>query len=764
MRPYISLFLLLFALQTTFSQNVALVLSGGGAKGAAHIGVIRALEEEGIPIDYIAGTSAGAIIGALYASGYNPDEMEDIFNDPEFANWVSGEINPKYVYYFKKEKANPAWLRIKFDPNEKLSSAIPINIVSPYHMDFAFMEMFGKAESVAKGDFNNLFVPFRCVGFNLNENIGQVFHSGSLRDAVRASMTFPFFFKPISIDGDVMYDGGMRNNFPTDVAYDEFFPDVIIGSKVAIQNATPDPENLMSIIENMLMFKEDFDMICGHSVMIEPEVDDVSVTDFSQTDRFIENGYTAAKSKIEEIRCYVYDSIPQWQIELKRNDFKQKEKDFNVEKVVITGLENQQRDYLSSLMMKRNDTVSIDEIKTEYFRLVADNKLKDPYPRMIFNEETGKYTFWIDAKKPDNFEFQFGGNISSGTFTTFFLQGKYRKYDIQGLNVFTNAYVGRFYNSVSGGIRMDYPSNYPFYQEISAGFNNFNYFNTNVMFFGDETPSFMKKRESFMDFHFGFASPRSNKTKLSLGVNIAQLSDNYYQTFNFTRLDTYDRNYFDMISIYFKREHNTLNRQAFASKGIKTAYTVKYVNGLERNLPGSTSINQNVSSNSHYWFNGKFEYENYFPLGKYYRMGFSADAVVSTQSLSSTYVATKLRSPHFTPTQQSQTLFLRNYSDFNYLALGWKNIFPIFNSLEGRIETYGYQPIMPVVRAENGEAKIAKFSESLDHFAFIISTGIVYSTKSGPLSLTLDYYSAYENKLIFGLNFGYIIFNKRPLF
>ncbi|NLN74477.1 MAG: patatin, partial [Bacteroidales bacterium] len=85
MRPYISLFLLLFALQTTFSQNVALVLSGGGAKGAAHIGVIRALEEEGIPIDYIAGTSAGAIIGALYASGYNPDEMEDIFNDPEFA-------------------------------------------------------------------------------------------------------------------------------------------------------------------------------------------------------------------------------------------------------------------------------------------------------------------------------------------------------------------------------------------------------------------------------------------------------------------------------------------------------------------------------------------------------------------------------------------------------------------------------------------------------------------------------------------------------
>ena len=89
-----------------------------------------------------------------------------------------------------------------------------------------------------------------------------------------------------------------------------------------------------------------------------------------------------------------------------------------------------------------------------------------------------------------------------------------------------------------------------------------------------------------------------------------------------------------MISIYFKREHNTLNRQAFASKGIKTAYTVKYVNGLERNLPGSTSINQNVSSNSHYWFNGKFEYETIFPLGKYYRMGFSADAVVSTQSLS----------------------------------------------------------------------------------------------------------------------------------
>src|SRR5512145_530642 len=95
------------------AQKVGLVLSGGGSKGVAHIGVIRALEEAEIPIDYITGTSMGAIIGGLYAAGYSPDEMEELINSAEFKNWSTGTIDPKYTYYFKAPARTAAWADFK---------------------------------------------------------------------------------------------------------------------------------------------------------------------------------------------------------------------------------------------------------------------------------------------------------------------------------------------------------------------------------------------------------------------------------------------------------------------------------------------------------------------------------------------------------------------------------------------------------------------------------------------------------------------------
>lgn len=101
------LFLLFLLLSPIHAQKVGLVLSGGGAKGLTHIGIIRALEENGIPIDYIAGTSMGAIVGSLYAMGYSPDEMEALLKSDDFKRWYSGNVEEKYIYYFKKILQHP---------------------------------------------------------------------------------------------------------------------------------------------------------------------------------------------------------------------------------------------------------------------------------------------------------------------------------------------------------------------------------------------------------------------------------------------------------------------------------------------------------------------------------------------------------------------------------------------------------------------------------------------------------------------------------
>lgn len=162
---FIISFLLMF-LPSVSAQKVGLVLSGGGAKGMTHIGIIRALEENDIPIDYITGTSMGAIIGSLYAMGYSPDEMEALLRSPDFKSWYSGTVEPKYAYYFKKSRATPEFFNIRFSFKDSIRTKpqiLPTSMVNPIQMNLVFLQLFAQATASCNGNFDNLFVPFRCV-------------------------------------------------------------------------------------------------------------------------------------------------------------------------------------------------------------------------------------------------------------------------------------------------------------------------------------------------------------------------------------------------------------------------------------------------------------------------------------------------------------------------------------------------------------------------------------------------------------------------
>ena len=138
------------------AQKVGLVLSGGGAKGMTHIGIIRALEENDIPIDYIAGTSMGAIIGSLYAMGYSADDMEELLRSPDFKRWYSGKVEPKYEYYFKKSRPVPGFINLRFSFKDSLDmkpQIIPTSMVNPIQMNLVFVELFASATASCGGDF-----------------------------------------------------------------------------------------------------------------------------------------------------------------------------------------------------------------------------------------------------------------------------------------------------------------------------------------------------------------------------------------------------------------------------------------------------------------------------------------------------------------------------------------------------------------------------------------------------------------------------------
>jgi NTE family protein len=139
------------------------VLSGGGAKGVCHIGLIKALEERNIPIDYVAGTSMGAIIAGFYAAGYTTAQMEQIVESPEFQRWADGELANEFVHFYQNEEPNSSWFKIGVDYKKSITPKIPINIIAPYEMDFQFLEFFSDASAAAGYNFDSLFVPFRCV-------------------------------------------------------------------------------------------------------------------------------------------------------------------------------------------------------------------------------------------------------------------------------------------------------------------------------------------------------------------------------------------------------------------------------------------------------------------------------------------------------------------------------------------------------------------------------------------------------------------------
>src|SRR5262249_478435 len=157
------------------AQRVGLVLSGGGARGLAHVGVIKALEDNHIPIDYIAGSSAGAIVGSLYAQGYTPQQMDSIVRSDEFYNWATATIHQHYTYYFRKKEDNASWINLKFSLDSVIQTTLPTSIVSSVLADYAMMENTAAIISKAHYNFDSLFVPFRCVAADIQNKQTIIF-------------------------------------------------------------------------------------------------------------------------------------------------------------------------------------------------------------------------------------------------------------------------------------------------------------------------------------------------------------------------------------------------------------------------------------------------------------------------------------------------------------------------------------------------------------------------------------------------------------
>jgi NTE family protein len=296
--------LLLFYFGTIFSQEnelkVGLVLSGGGAKGLAHIGALKVIEESGVKIDYIGGTSMGAIIGALYAAGYSATELDSIFQNTNFANLIQDNLPRSAKTFYEKEDSERYALTLPFN-NFKIS--FPQALSGGQKIYNELVRLLYHVREIK--DFDKLPIPFLCVATNVETGEEVLLKHGYLPEAILASGTFPSLFEPSEIEGAILIDGGVVNNYPIEEVK-EMGANVLIG--VDVQHGLSNRESLMSATEVLLQinnYRTVRDMVKKSKetdIYIQPNIEKYSVMAFDMGKKIVRSGEVAASDKYAELK------------------------------------------------------------------------------------------------------------------------------------------------------------------------------------------------------------------------------------------------------------------------------------------------------------------------------------------------------------------------------------------------------------------------------------------------------------------------------
>ncbi len=730
------------------------MLSGGGASGMAHIGVLKSLEENHIPIDYIVGTSIGALVGGFYAAGYSPEEIEKLVTSEQFKQAANGEIDEDYVFYLKRNETKPSMISWRFNLDSLFEKNIPTNFISSVPVDYNLMKYFAKANAVADGNFDSLYVPFRCIASNISQKKQMVFRTGDLASSVRASMTYPFFIAPISINGHLMLDGGLYNNFPVDVLCEEFQVDHIISSNVSSELQPPTEDNLISQIRNILIRESMDTIVCTPITIINSNVEDIPTFNFNNNQEVIARGYQTTNLIIDTLKSILSfrDSVDH---ERERSLFNARKPDLTFSKVEVEGLKSNQTKYLvQDLKGSKEGSFTSAQLEPVYMKLASDEKIKSIYPVANYIKESGDFGLYLKVKKEKNFKASFGGVISTKPFSTGFFELGYQHLGATGLHASGNIFFGNFYSSSEGSIKWEIP----FDLQSQFTVNQYDFFNSRSTFIEENDPPYIITSEQYWETKMGL--PFLTKSRISFGGSYFKQRFNYYQNNNFGRSDTSDLTIFEGTSSFIKYEINTLNHKLYATKGSRLNFMLRQVEGLETTNPGSTSSFADIFKERHGWLIGKLTYEKYFFERVNFRLGTLIEGVYSEQPFFQNYTSTLLSVPAFKPLPEMHTLFQEQYRALAYAGIGLKGIYTIREKIDFRLEAYLFQPYEALVRAESGQAREARDLVNRD---FIGTFTSVYHTRVGPLAMSFNFYDDARDEFSFLIHFGYVLFNKPAL-
>ena len=741
------------------AQKVGLVLSGGGAPGISHIGIIKALEENHIPIDYVTGTSIGAIIGGMYAMGLTPDEMIEVLKSEDFKHWLSGEVEPENIYFYRSSdpKPNIVDLRIQINKQKKTNlktKILPSNVVPPGQMNYAFIPLFAQANAAAGGNFDKLVVPFRCIGSDVYNKKSIVFRRGVLGDAIRASMTFPFMFKPISIDNQLMFDGGIYNNFPVDVMRNDFKPDFILGSVVAINPTKPDDDDIMMQLQNMIITKTDYSVPTAEGLTLKFDVSKTNMFDFSKVDELVKTGYDSTMKHMDEIKARVARRMSTESYAQRRKAFKDRFPELKFQNIDVEGADSLQTKYVKHIFHTNEDIFDRDEFKRSYYKLISDEAISEVLPHADFDSVNGMFDLNLKVKTEDQLKVLIGGNISSSTSNQAYLGLTYQNLSNYAQTAYMDAQFGKMYNGVGLGTRIEMPSNNSWYLKAALVLHKFDYFDGNKLFYQDNQTASFNQNELYGKICVGF--PLTMKARLEFGVGYAAQTDNFTQ--DKTLLNptaTNDKSTYRIGSAFGRIESQTLNNVMYPTRGFAFSTSLQYLDGVD-NFYSATNATLNISKKKDSWLLYRLKSDRYFPISSSpFTLGTYAEVAYSSRKLLSNYTATIIQAPAFQPTPFSRTVFNEAFSANQFAAIGLKPVYSLTDQLHLRAEAYWFVPYKTIQKATDNTAYYSKpFSSS----EFMAEGAVVFNFKLASAALFTNYNSGNWSV---GVNIGILLFNRK---
>ncbi len=302
MKRIVFIFLLLIVFSTTQAEDmkIGLALSGGGARGLAHIGLLKVIDEIGLEVDYISGTSFGALIGAMYSLGYSAEEIEAIFLQFDFRSQISDSISRRDLFIEEKR-----WLDygiINFNIDEDLSLNIPMSILSGNNMLQKLSNYLSRG--VYYKTFDDFPIPFRCNATNLTNGESVTFKEGNLIDAVRASMAFPTLLEPFEVNGQLFVDGGVKDNLPVQ-ALTDLGANYIIANKVNTPLKDKDEcEDFIAVLNQTININMNVwvdEAVKKSNLVISPDLNSYNNASFDDMKEIIRLGEEAARDNIAQL-------------------------------------------------------------------------------------------------------------------------------------------------------------------------------------------------------------------------------------------------------------------------------------------------------------------------------------------------------------------------------------------------------------------------------------------------------------------------------